>query len=83
MKLSKIVQIFLNSCFLFCLKDQKMLISVSLSERVKLWDKFHGPVSQDALKLHFLNKVNKRNPPFRRKVKLPVRKCIVVSFLVE
>ncbi|GFS49313.1 PHD finger protein 12 [Nephila pilipes] len=58
--------------------DQKLLTSVSLSERVKLWDKFSGPVSQDAVKLHFLNKVNKRHPPFRRKVKLPCRKSIVV-----
>ncbi|XP_035211404.1 PHD finger protein 12-like [Stegodyphus dumicola] len=60
------------------LVDQKMLTSVSLSERVKLWDKFSCPVSQDAVKLHFLNKVNKRNPPFRRKLKLPSRKNIVV-----
>lgn len=56
-----------------------MLMSVSLSERVKLWDKFNGPVSQDALKLHFLSKVNKRHPPFRRKIKLPGRKHIAVS----
>lgn len=55
-----------------------MLMSVSLSERVKLWDKFNGPVSQDALKLHFLNKVNKKYPPFRRKVKLPGRRVVVV-----
>ncbi|GFQ87170.1 PHD finger protein 12 [Trichonephila clavata] len=58
--------------------DQKLLTSVSLSERVKLWDKFTGPVSQDAIKLYFLNKVNKRHPPFRRKVRLPSRKTIVV-----
>ncbi|CAL1260887.1 unnamed protein product [Larinioides sclopetarius] len=60
------------------LVDQKLLTSVSLSERVKLWDKFSGPISQDSIKLHFLNKVNKRHPPFRRKVKLPPRKSIVV-----
>ncbi|KFM80552.1 PHD finger protein 12, partial [Stegodyphus mimosarum] len=65
------------------LVDQKMLTSVSLSERVKLWDKFSCPVSQDAVKLHFLNKVNKRNPPFRRKLKLPSRKNIVVPNAVS
>ncbi|GFY12134.1 PHD finger protein 12 [Trichonephila clavipes] len=43
--------------------DQKLLTSVSFSERVKLWDKFSGPVSQDAMKLHFLTKVDKHHPP--------------------
>ncbi|PRD30789.1 UNVERIFIED_CONTAM: Phf12 [Trichonephila clavipes] len=61
--------------------DQKLLTSVSFSERVKLWDKFSGPVSQDAMKLHFLTKVDKHHPPFRRKIRLPNRNAIVVSMV--
>ncbi|XP_015925034.1 PHD finger protein 12 [Parasteatoda tepidariorum] len=63
--------------------DSKILTSVSLTERVKLWDKFAGPISQDAIKLHFLNKINKRNPPFRRKQKEPPRPKLFVPVAIR
>ncbi|XP_054710303.1 PHD finger protein 12-like [Uloborus diversus] len=63
--------------------DRKMLSSISLSERVKLWDQFSGPVSQDAVKTRFLNKVNCRHPPFRRKKKLMSRIGILVPNSVK
>lgn len=65
------------------LLDQKLLSSVSLTERVKLWDKYSGPISQDAIKLHFLKKVNRRNPPFRQKIKLPPRKRVIVPNAIK
>ncbi|XP_031331009.1 PHD finger protein 12 [Photinus pyralis] len=63
--------------------DCKLLTSVSASERIKLWDKFTGPVDQDAIKIEFFRKVHRKNPPFRVKVRLPQRGKIRVPPMVK
>ncbi|XP_070571752.1 PHD finger protein 12-like [Ptychodera flava] len=40
--------------------------SASLTERCKLYDKFHGRISQHAIKLEFLKKVHRKYPPNER-----------------
>lgn len=63
--------------------DQRLLTSVSLTERVKLWDKYSGPLSQDAVKIEFLKKIHRKNPPFRYKMKLQSRKKIQVPNAIK
>ncbi|KAK4877767.1 hypothetical protein RN001_010273 [Aquatica leii] len=63
--------------------DCKLLTSVSATERVKLWDKFTGPVDQDAIKIEFFRKVHRKNPPFRIKVKLPPRCKVSIPPMVK
>ncbi|GAB6030049.1 hypothetical protein CHUAL_005732 [Chamberlinius hualienensis] len=63
--------------------DQKLLTSVSLSERVKLWNHFNGRISQDTVKLEFLKKVHRQHPPFRYKIKLPPRNRVQVPNAVK
>ncbi|KAG8227865.1 hypothetical protein J437_LFUL008658 [Ladona fulva] len=50
--------------------DQKLLTSCSVTERVKLWDKYSGPLDQDAIKLDFFRRAHRKNPPYRIKVRL-------------
>lgn len=63
-------------------QDSKLVTSVSATERMKLWDKFSGPVDQDAIKTEFFRKVHCKNPPFRIKVKLGTRKKVKVPAMV-
>ncbi|XP_076367507.1 PHD finger protein 12-like isoform X1 [Tachypleus tridentatus] len=63
--------------------EDKLLTSVSLTERVKLWDMYSGPISQDTIKLNFLKKVHRRNPPFRYRVRLPPRNTIRVPDAIK
>ncbi|XP_022248416.1 PHD finger protein 12-like [Limulus polyphemus] len=63
--------------------EEKLLTSVSLTERVKLWDIYNGPISQDTVKLNFLKKVHRRNPPFRYRVRLPPRNTIRVPDAIK
>ncbi|XP_067123731.1 PHD finger protein 12 [Centruroides vittatus] len=63
--------------------DQRLLTSVSLTERVKLWDKYSGPLSQDAVKIEFLKKIHRKNPPFRYKMKVQTRKKIQVPNAIK
>ncbi|GJQ79748.1 hypothetical protein Trydic_g23225 [Trypoxylus dichotomus] len=63
--------------------DSKLLTSVSASERNRLWDKFNGPVDQDTIKLEFFRKVNRKNPPFRVKVRLGPPKKVIVPPMVK
>ncbi|XP_077291443.1 PHD finger protein 12 isoform X2 [Arctopsyche grandis] len=49
--------------------DWKLVNSVSITERVALWDKFGGPVDQDAVRLDFIRCARKKFPPFR--IRLP------------
>ncbi len=58
-----------------------MLKSVRLTERIKVWDKYTGPVNQHAVKLQFLNKVHRKNPPFRIKVRHPRKMTIKVGII--
>lgn len=60
-----------------------MLTSISLTERVKLWNKFNGPIDQDSIKLEFFRRVHSKNPPFRFKIKLPPRNRIKVPPMVK
>lgn len=58
--------------------DEKLLKSVSLSERVKLRAKFSGHINIDAVKINFLKKVHRQSPPFRLKIRHPKRKTIAI-----
>ena len=50
-----------------------------LTERAKLYDKYcTGSVNQHTVKLQFLNKIHRKNPPFRIKVRHPRTKTIKV-----
>ncbi|XP_014670944.1 PREDICTED: PHD finger protein 12-like isoform X2 [Priapulus caudatus] len=49
--------------------DEHVLWSCSLTERVKLWNKYCGPVNQHSIKIDFLKKIHRKHPPFRYKVK--------------
>lgn len=55
------------------MQDEKLLTSLSVTQRVALWDKYTGPIDQDAIKTEFLQKARRQNPPFRFKVKLAPR----------
>lgn len=48
-----------------------------------MWDKFSGPVDQDAVRLEFFRKIHCKNPPFRIKVKLPPRNRVKVPTMVK
>lgn len=69
--------------FRFFFQDSKLLTSISATERVKLWDKFTGPVDQDAVKIDFFRKIHRKNPPFRIKVRLPRRNTVQVPDMVK
>lgn len=61
-------------------QDEKFLDSVRISERIKLWDKFAGSVDTHAVKLEFLKKIHRANPPFRMKAKCQKRLTMTVCF---
>ncbi|XP_033748220.1 PHD finger protein 12-like [Pecten maximus] len=63
--------------------DQKLLQTVSLSERVKLWDSFSGHINQHSIKVNFLNKIHRQSPPFRIKVRHPRRKSISIPEAIK
>ncbi|PNF41953.1 hypothetical protein B7P43_G14637 [Cryptotermes secundus] len=63
--------------------DWKLLMSCSATERLKLWDRYAGPIDQDAVKVEFFRKSHRRNPPFRFKVKLPPRNRVRVPHAVK
>lgn len=60
-----------------------MLTSISATERVKLWDRFTGPVDQQAVKLEFFRKVHRKNPPFRVKLRLSTKNRVQVPAMVK
>nr|XP_053632866.1 PHD finger protein 12-like [Cherax quadricarinatus] len=63
--------------------DSTLLTSHSLSERVKLWDKFSVPIDQDSVRVNFLQRCHRKNPPFRYKVKRALRSRIRVPLAVK
>ncbi|KAI4454837.1 phd finger protein 12 [Holotrichia oblita] len=63
--------------------DSKLLTSISASERNRLWDKYNGPIDQDAIKLEFFRRINRKNPPFRIKIRLPPPKKVAVPPMVK
>lgn len=64
-------------------QDTKLLTSISATERVKLWDRFTGPIDQDAVKLEFFRKIHRENPPFRYKVRLAPRNRSKIPPMVQ
>ncbi|GFS14103.1 PHD finger protein 12, partial [Elysia marginata] len=58
--------------------DSHLLKSQSLTERLKLWDRYTNLVDSHTVKLDFLNKVHRKHPMFRFKRKLPSRPTISV-----
>lgn len=58
--------------------DRNMLKTCGITERLKLWEIFSQPIDQDAIKIDFLRKVNRKNPPFNFKVRLPSRNTVRV-----
>uniref|UniRef100_A0A2R5LGP3 PHD finger protein 12 n=1 Tax=Ornithodoros turicata TaxID=34597 RepID=A0A2R5LGP3_9ACAR len=65
------------------LLDEKLLTSVSLTERMKLWDRYSGYISQDAVKLQFLRKCHRKSPPFRYKVRMAPKNRVKVPNAVR
>jgi hypothetical protein len=63
---------------IFVWQDEHLLKGVSLTERIKLWDKFNSRINQHTVKLNFMNKIHRESPPFRIKVKHPKRKSLAV-----
>lgn len=57
--------------------------SVSATERIKLWNRFAGPVDQESVKAEFFRKVHSKNPPFRFKVKTLPREAIQIPPMIE
>lgn len=53
--------------------DANMLQTTSGVERAEIWAKVAKEFDQEALKLEFMRKVTRKNPPFRFKVKKPLR----------
>ncbi|KAJ8956226.1 hypothetical protein NQ318_014957 [Aromia moschata] len=56
--------------------DAKLLTSISATERVKIWDKFTGPVDQDA-------ESPQKKSPFRIKTTLSPRNAVLVPDMVK
>lgn len=64
-------------------QDWKLVSSVSATERIKLWNRFAGPVDQESVKAEFFRKVHNKNPPFRFKVKTLPREAIQIPPMIE
>jgi len=63
--------------------ESKLLSDSRLTERVKLWSSIQHPIDQEAVKIDFLRKVHRKDPPFRRKVLLPGRPRIKVPQIIK
>lgn len=63
--------------------DSTLLTSSRLTERLKLWNKFSGPIDQDVVKLNFLKRVHCKHPPFRRKVRIKNENLVEVPEAVK
>lgn len=63
--------------------DWKLVSSISATERVKLWDQFSGPLDQETVKIDFMRRVHRKNPPYRIKLKPKPRVCAEIPPMVE
>ncbi|XP_046445149.1 PHD finger protein 12-like isoform X2 [Daphnia pulex] len=63
--------------------EYKLLPDSRLSERVKFWSFLQRPIDHETVKINFLRKVNRKNPPFRRKVALPGRPRMRVPQIIK
>ena len=69
--------------YIICTQDEKLLPSSAITERVRLYDKYCGPVDQHAVKISFLNKIHRKHPPFRTKVVYPGHPTIDVPEAIK
>lgn len=67
----------------FLLKDWQLVTSISSSERVKLWNRYTGPVDPETIKADFIRKVHFKNPPFRTKLSSKPRNKIEIPSMIE
>jgi len=67
--------------YTYSFQENKLLSDSRLTERVKLWSYMLKPVDHETVKIDFLRKVNRRNPPFRQKVMTPGRPRMKVKLL--
>ncbi|XP_053670092.1 PHD finger protein 12 [Anopheles nili] len=63
--------------------DEKMVTSVSATERIRLWNQFSNDIDHETVKTDFLRKVHRRNPPFRLKQKIRERTKILIPAAIE
>ncbi|XP_077995595.1 PHD finger protein 12-like [Glandiceps talaboti] len=56
--------------------------SSSLTERCRIFDKYHGRISQNAVKLQFLKKVHRKHPPNER-FRPPKRKTVKIPNAIK
>lgn len=64
------------------LQDWKLVSSVSATERIKLWNRFSGPIDQDTVKAEFFRKVHSKNPPFRYKLSAAPKERIQIPPMI-
>ena len=64
-------------------QDEKLLQSTRLTERAQLWEKYGTDVDQHTVKLDFLRKVHRVNPPFKVKVKHGRKRTVKASSSLE
>lgn len=57
--------------------------TISATERIKLWNKFSGPIDQETVKLEFFRKIHCQNPPFRVRRLLSQKDRAIVPKSVE
>ncbi|CAL1529906.1 unnamed protein product [Lymnaea stagnalis] len=63
--------------------DSNLVKSQSLTERLRLWDRYTGLVDSHTVKVDFLNKIHRKYPMFRFRRKLPARPTISVPPAVK
>ncbi|KAL7745689.1 hypothetical protein ACLKA6_009895 [Drosophila palustris] len=63
--------------------DANMTNSISATERVRLWNRFHQPLDHENVKMEFFRRVNTRHPPFRMKLNMRARAHIEVPAMVK
>ncbi|XP_023176434.2 PHD finger protein 12 [Drosophila hydei] len=63
--------------------DANMTNSISATERVRLWNRFHQPLDHENVKMEFFRRVNTRHPPFRMKLTMRGRAHIDVPAIVR
>ncbi|KAK3587148.1 hypothetical protein CHS0354_006790 [Potamilus streckersoni] len=63
--------------------DEKLLKSISLSDRVCLWDKFSERIQHHSVKINFFKKIHRQFPPFRIKYRHPKRPTLSIPEAVK
>ncbi|XP_068159975.1 PHD finger protein 12 [Drosophila tropicalis] len=63
--------------------DANMTSSISATERVRLWNRFHQPMDHENVKMEFFRRVNTLHPPFRMKLAVRSRCHIDIPAIVR